>query len=257
MEALREGCRVRREEHARAHGRRQPFVRVHGDAVGQFRPSQQRTQRVERASGRRARRRPLRGRGRSWCARRRTRRTSDGSRLWPARAATAHGARQTGSGSRSPVCLLTGIGVRIVLHGEDPCREALERVVVDQRDALFAVHEHEQGVARLKRLFLPYARAASAPSARPVFCRIRGAMVVPEGRAQPCDPAPEPDGCSGNSGGGGPAGTQQKGHPIKQGQKVLAGHYALMIAGELGLSIQAPAGARPEPTPPARVHARP
>ncbi|WP_433356832.1 hypothetical protein ACQP25_21640 [Microtetraspora malaysiensis] len=38
---------------------------------------------------------------------------------------------------------------------------------------------------------------------------------------------------------------QQTGHPNQQGQKVLAGHYALMIAGELGLRIQAPAGARP------------
>ncbi|WP_218007257.1 hypothetical protein, partial [Microtetraspora fusca] len=86
--------------------------------------------------------------------------------------------------------------------------------------------------------------------------------------------------------------TQQSGHPNQQGQKALAGHYALMIAGELGLRIKAPDGARPparaadpcdaspsdrhicpplpprapraaasparaEPAPPTRAHARP
>ncbi|MFD0887250.1 hypothetical protein ACFQ08_22130 [Streptosporangium algeriense] len=39
--------------------------------------------------------------------------------------------------------------------------------------------------------------------------------------------------------------TQQSGHPNQQGQKALAGHYALMIAGELGLRVKAPDGARP------------
>ncbi|MEU1728905.1 hypothetical protein [Nonomuraea sp. NPDC005692] len=38
---------------------------------------------------------------------------------------------------------------------------------------------------------------------------------------------------------------QQTGHPNKQGQKVLAGHYALMIAGELGLRLKASDGAPP------------
>nr|WP_055502299.1 hypothetical protein [Nonomuraea pusilla] len=38
---------------------------------------------------------------------------------------------------------------------------------------------------------------------------------------------------------------QQTGHPNKEGQKVLAGHYALMIAGELGLRLKAADGARP------------
>ncbi|MEU1737125.1 hypothetical protein [Streptosporangium sp. NPDC020145] len=38
---------------------------------------------------------------------------------------------------------------------------------------------------------------------------------------------------------------QQSGHPNQQGQKALAGHYALMIAGELGLRVKAPDGARP------------
>uniref|UniRef100_UPI003F4979D1 hypothetical protein n=1 Tax=Microtetraspora malaysiensis TaxID=161358 RepID=UPI003F4979D1 len=41
---------------------------------------------------------------------------------------------------------------------------------------------------------------------------------------------------------------QQTGHPNKQGQKALAGHYALMIAGELGLRMKAPDGARPPAT---------
>ncbi|WP_218006727.1 hypothetical protein, partial [Microtetraspora fusca] len=41
---------------------------------------------------------------------------------------------------------------------------------------------------------------------------------------------------------------QQTGHPNQQGQKALAGHYALMIAGELGLRVKAPDGARPRAT---------
>ncbi|MEU5868811.1 hypothetical protein ABZ815_47130 [Nonomuraea sp. NPDC047529] len=39
--------------------------------------------------------------------------------------------------------------------------------------------------------------------------------------------------------------TQQTGHPNQQGQKALAGHYALMIAGELGLRLKAADGAPP------------
>ncbi|MFB9208704.1 hypothetical protein ACFFV7_46505 [Nonomuraea spiralis] len=39
--------------------------------------------------------------------------------------------------------------------------------------------------------------------------------------------------------------TQQSGHPNQEGQKALAGHYALMIAGELGLRLKASDGAPP------------
>ncbi|MFI7107039.1 hypothetical protein ACIBK9_12080 [Nonomuraea sp. NPDC050227] len=38
---------------------------------------------------------------------------------------------------------------------------------------------------------------------------------------------------------------QQTGHPNQEGQKALAGHYALMIAGELGLRLKASDGAPP------------